>query len=304
MQRIVSYAGVIEMGNEKSIRGWAVGGVAAALLLLAAVPARATLLVADFNDLAPGGINGKAGGTGFTGNWSGSAIGQVVANNLTSALYAITQTGTAQRYRNDNSQGLRQNYRTPAVSPTGTVWFSFLARAEQSGDRAGLSLNAPTGTPFNDTGTVYAYLTGSTLNYQFGTGTAGTVINAAPVGTTALVVGRMVIAGSGGADSIQLWINPDLMANPDINAYAPVYSSSSVHFLDSIATVGAVAARVDGGTSGGGNVDSIRISDGGGDPGQAYYDVTGVPEPSSVVLLAIGAMGGLAYRWRRRRSSG
>ena len=50
----------------------------AALTLVVGSSAEATLVVADFNDVAAGTINGKGGGTGFTGNWSGSAGGTVV----------------------------------------------------------------------------------------------------------------------------------------------------------------------------------------------------------------------------------
>lgn len=285
------------------MRGWATVFLSGALLLAMGVDARAGLVVANFNDLTAGTINGQAGGTGFTGNWTGSTGGTVFAGDLSSANYNEPQTGTALRYRNANSTGLRQNFRTPTASTlTNTVWFSFLAMAETTGDRAGLSINAATGTPFADPGTVYAYFTGDTLNYSFGTGTANTLAAAAPLASTALVVGKLTISSSG-ADGIQLWVNPDLIANPDITTITPVYSSNAVDFLSSITTLGAVAARRDTGTSGGGDVDSIRFSDGGGNSAQAYYDVTGIPEPSS--LLCITSLAGIALlrRPRARRSS-
>lgn len=271
-----------------------------------AVSGNAALIVVDFNDLTAGGINGQAGGTGFSGSWNGSAGGTVAAGNLTSALYPLTQTGTAQRYQSVNATGLRQNFRTVASSPTGEVWFSLLAQVDEAANRAGFSLNAPTGTPFDNTGTVYAYLTGTTLNYSFGSGTAGTVTSANTLGSTALIVGRMNIVGGGGADSITLWINPDLVANPNIFDYTPVYSSSSVDFLDTISTLGVVAARsLTSGPSGAGQVDNIRFSDGNGNAAQAYLDVTGavIPEPATAALGAAGVLGFLLYRWRRTRAA-
>jgi hypothetical protein len=269
-------------------------------LLFTAASARATILVADFNDLTAGTLNGKGGGTGWTGNWTGSAGGTVAANDLTSALYSVPQSGTPLHYRSINATGLRQNYRTPAASPTGTIWFSYLAEAEATGDRAGVSINPPTPTPFNDPGTAYAYLIGNTLSYQFGAGTAGTTA-AGPVGSANLIVGKVDLnGGAGGADPVTLWLNPDLVANPDITAYTPVYDNASVDWLNSITTVGAVAARADGASSGGGDVDNIRFSDGGGNASQAYTDVTGVsaPEPAGLALLSAAAA---VITTRRRR---
>jgi hypothetical protein len=227
----------------------------------------------------------------------------VVAGDLTSALYNVSQSGTAQHYHSNNATGLRQNFRTPTASPTGTVWFSFLADAEQAGDQAGISINPPTASPFATPGDSYAYFVGTTLDYSFGAGTAGTVANATTLGATALVVGKIILnSAPGGADAIELWVNPDLTADPNINDFTPVYSSSSVDWLTSISTIGAVAARVENGSTGGGDVDNILFSDGGGDANQAYTDVTGaspVPEPASVSLFACFA-GLILFRPRRR----
>ena len=256
------------------------------------------LVVADFNDIASGGVNGKAGGTGFNGSWTGSSGGTVAGGNLTSTLYNVPQSGTAQRLRSINSTGLRQNFRTLSSSPAGTVWFSFLAQVEVGGGQAGLSFNAPTGTPFDNPGTAYAYFQDTSLHLSFGAGTATTVADANVIGSTALVVGEFVINGGGAADSVRLWVNPNLTANSDINTYTPVYSSNLVNALDSITHIGAVMARNDGAAAGGGGIDNIRISDGGGDAMQAYLDVTNIPEPSAVCLLATL---GLASTLRRRR---
>lgn len=276
--------------------------LAGLLFCSSAATAHATIMVADFNDLTSGALSGKAGGTGWSGNWTGSAVATVSSGDLTSPLYTLTQSGTPQHDHSTNSTGFRQNFRTSAASPTGTIWFSYLARAEAAGDRAGLSINSPTATPFNDPGTAYAYLVGDTLNYQFGVGTAGTLTGATPVGSNVLIVGKIDLnGGAAGADPISLWVNPDLVANPDINAYTPTYSNDSVDWLNAINTIGAVAARVDGGTAGGGDVDNVRFSDGGGNAAQAYTDVTGagVPEPTSLAFLALAGAAGLTKRRRR-----
>jgi hypothetical protein len=267
------------------------------LLVSMAAEARATLLVADFNDITTGDLKGKGGGTGFSSTWNGSSTPAVVSGNLGSARYDLPPTGTAQHVSGNNDTGLRQEFRSTVDSPTGTVWFSFLAKVDKTGDQAGLSINAPTTTPFGDPGDANVYLTGSTLNYQFGTGTAGTLANAVTIGTTALFVGRVTISSTG-ADPVSLWLNPDLIANPDITAYTPVYSSAGVDWLSSINVVGAIVAQKSGGSGGAGHVDNFRFSDGGGDAAEAYRDVTGVPEPGSLLVLA-GAFGALALRRRR-----
>jgi hypothetical protein len=275
--------------------------VGALALITPAATAGAAQLIADFNDLTAGAISGKGGGTGFSGNWFGSAGGTVVTGDLTSPLYNVPQTGTAQRYRSVNATGLRQNYRTPAASPSGVVWFSFLAMAESAGDRAGVSINAPTPTPFNDPGNSYAFLVGNTLNFSFGAGTAGTAPATDP-GSTVLVVGQVnVNGGAGNTDPVKLWLNPNLTATPDINLITPVYDSTAtpVEWLTSIATLGLVAARADGGASGGGNVDNVRFSDGGGNANQAFLDVTSVPEPGTAAVLALASAAGLLNRRRR-----
>ena len=270
----------------------------AGLVLAMASASQAALIIADYNDLTATTIQGKSGGTGFSGSWSGSANPAVIGGDLTSTLYNVPQSGTAQSIRGGNA-GLRQNYRTFSTNPVGTVWFSFLSRTDVSTDAAGISFNAPTASPYSDTGTIYAYFSGTTLNYQFGNG-AQTATSQTTLGNVALVVGRMTINTGGAADSVSLWVNPDLIANSDINAYTPVYSSSSVDFTDSLDYLGVVAAKMAGATTGSGGVsDNFRISDGGGSSSVAYSDVTGVPEPGTVALSLLG-LAGLGMRRRHR----
>lgn len=258
---------------------------------------------ADFGDVASGSIIAKTGGVGWTGSWSGSGSGFVVANNLTSSLYAAPQSGAARHFQNTNATGLRLNYRVPTFAFAGTIWFSFLMMAEEIGDRAGLALNAPTEIPFGNPGAAYTYLNGTTLNFSFGAGTAGSVEFAVPTGQTALIVGRINLnGGAGGEDPTSVWLNPNLIANPDINSFTPFYTNASVDWLGQITSVGAIAARADDAAVGAGNLDNIRISDGSGNANLAYAQVTGVPETSTTALLGISALA-FALRRREQRAS-
>lgn len=279
----------------------------AALPFLGAGSAQAVVLIANFNDTSTGGVNSKAGGTGFTGNWYGSASSNIVTGDVTSSLYNIPQGGTSLSLRNGNNAEIRQNFRTVTTSPTGEVWFSFLTRTQTSAtggtESAGISLNpSSTGTPFNNRGTFYIQMTGNNLVYALG-GAENTVPITPTVANTAydkttLIVVRMIISPSGGADTISLWVDPDLIANNNIFAYTPVYSNSTINALDTISVLGAISYQNANPGLGGGILDNIRFSDGNGNAAQAFFDVTGVPEPTSLALAALG-VGGFLFRRRK-----
>lgn len=272
--------------------------LASALAAVLALRTEAAVVTADFNDLTAGALNGKAGGTGWTGTWSGSAIGAVAAGDLTSSLYAITQSGTGEHIQNGNTTGLRQNFRIPTTALTGEVWFSYLARTTATTTGAGMSFNASTLTPFQDPGNAFLQFVGTSLIYRFGQASDQTLTNQVTINSTALVVGQMILNGGGAADTIKLWVNPNLIADPNIFDYTPVISSSALNFADSITTIGAIMHNNTGSsTTITGQLDVIRLSDGGGNAATAYLDVTGVPEPSAAALVGMGvALFGMARR--------
>ena len=272
--------------------------LAASLLAASLAPAEANSLSADFGDIASGAINGKAGGSGWNGSWSGSANGTVASGDLTSPLYAITQSGTAQHLQSSNTSGIRQNFRLPASALTGEIWFSYIAMTASSTTGAGLSFNAPTASPFQDTGNAFLQFVGTSLIYRFGQTTDQSISNAITLNSPTLVVGEMIL-GSGATDSIRVWANPNLIADPNIFDAPTAISLSSVSFADSITTVGAIVHNSGGVSTVFGQLDAIRISDGGGIESTAIRDVTGVPEPSAGLLACAGML--IAGVSRRRR---
>jgi len=271
------------------------GLLAIGLVCVSGPHATAALVVADFNDLSTGNLNGKAGGTGFSGNWdAGTGTIKVIPGDLTSTLYNIQQTGTAQSVRGDHHQARQQN-RALASSMSGEIWFSFLANNPNSNSRAGISLNA-SGWPAPSSESVL-FLGDDFRVYLNGSFTS--ISDATSLGKTTLVVGQMIVGA--GDDTLNVWVDPDLMSDYNIFNHTKVFSDSTTDFASSISRVGVISYRYGSGGTIGGTVDAVRFSD----TAMAFYDVTGVtgiiPEPSTLLIWALLAGLGIGVRWRRRK---
>ena len=117
--------------------------------------------------------------------------------------------------------------------------------------------------------------------------------DALAIGDTHLIVGKITI-GSGN-DSIQVWADPTNLG--DLNGSAAAQLSVGGSDLgDSLTMVGFGGINGTPGTASF-KLDALRFSDG----ANAFSDVTGVPEPGTLLLLATALVGLLAYAWRRRR---
>jgi hypothetical protein len=248
-------------------------------------------VIADFNDLAPGDLNGKTGGTGFAASaWINNSAGtaetfiDVVTGNLTAPAatnYSLPQSGAAQSAQNTNGTTSLQT-RALATPLTGdTVWFSFLLNQPTAspgvttGSRGGICLNQA--TTFHDPNNPRIMGLGSQLTAWL-TGNNDVVVNSAfTAGTTAVVLGRILVSDTGN-ETLSLWVNPN------VNALGtPTATHSGANWVGPTG-ITSVSVQSYGGSNGG-IVDAFRISD---DP-DAYAQVTGSTIPDPVLAVDPGS---------------
>ncbi|WP_193215094.1 hypothetical protein [Luteolibacter marinus] len=261
------------------------------ILALGGSTAGATTVVADFNDLVPGDLNGQFGGTGFgTDAWTNNSAGtvepfiDVVAGDLTAPAatnYALVQSGTPQSARNTDGTTSLQTRVLDTPLTGGTIWFSFLLNQASaspnstSGSRGGICFNqATTG---GDPGNPRVMALGSQLTAWLTGNSQITINNALTANTTALILGRIQVSDPGN-ETLSLWVNPDVNA---LGAPAGTFAGG-----DWVGAGGITSVSVQSyGAGNGGIVDAVRISD---DP-DAYTQVTGSTIPDPVLAVDPGS---------------
>ena len=273
------------MNREVRTAAWAAAG-----LLLSALPAFAEPVGTDLFNYENGSIADRAGGTGWAAerfnepaaapsapsDWN-VAFG--TANVLNGAL--VTQNSGAIREFNGPSEGVVEpsNEREGAFRNAGNVFFGFDITRQAGADWSGAS-----SFDFADERIFFGVPGGQSGPMRFGIEESGTAPAAerqnfstieAVAGRTYRVVAELDFE----TNLLSLWVDPEAgdELTPDVTrAYAGTNWSTAV--------------RLASGGTGSTSWDNLVVATNWNDPGL-------VPEPGSLALLGVGALGLL---WRRR----
>jgi hypothetical protein len=240
-------------------------------------PLGANTVIADFNDNFEGPLgaftvgDGQGGGVGWLSGdvWANTGTISVIPGDLVAPAatgYAVTQDPTSQSVQGTFSSG-RHTTRAVETPMNGTVWFSFLLNQPTSESRGGITFNQNASSPGNPrivaTGSEMRLGLGATL--QPGGGGA----NLLTIGETALILGRLSIDNTGLAETLDVWINPDVSGDSSSLPAPDTTLSEEAALLDTgVTRVGIQSYSADGL---GGIVDSLRVSD----AANAFEVVTG-----------------------------
>lgn len=236
-------------------------------------------------------INGKNGGTGFSGGWGNQTAATI---NLAGLTYAnLTTTGNSVNLTGDGIQVFRGLTGTGGGSGS-NVWQSFLIST--SATNVGLSLfnggNEQTfkgRTNGGNYGALFYEGTGRPINDGLAT-TANVGISMTPAVANATTHLYVVNFDQTGATPVYRgWLDPDASSlgtgSAPTGGSTFTLSTNTQFFnytqlrLGAFSGPGAVV-----------NFDELRLGD-------TWADVSPIPEPSSLLLLSVGALGLL----RRRR---
>ncbi|MCF7847755.1 MAG: PEP-CTERM sorting domain-containing protein [Kiritimatiellales bacterium] len=268
--------------------------------------ASAALVVADFNDLSTGDLNGQGGGSGFSGNYTGATNTQVIAGNLTSSLYDVSQSGTAQSIKSTTFVGAAggQIQRDLDSAMGGTIWISMLGENEIVQGRGGFSLNPTTGnTTANAFNVLFFNSNASTADVRLRAGSTTLASDNAlswSMGSTGLFLLRIQVS-VGGNETLDFWLNPNVSAYSSETDFlanvTPTLTHNATDLFDSVSSVGVFSYTSGATVSDGATLDNFRMSN---DSVDAFKDVTGIPEPATIGMLGLGVLLALALRRRMR----
>lgn len=248
--------------------------IALSCIALLTNTAKALTVVEDFEFYANGPLGNNAGGSGFSGAWTTntamfhvtntvnltySATGYEVGGISTGAITATPATTSV----------LSKRALAALIQGTGTgrmVWFSTLIRPTSNG-RVGLHFNA-SGTDRNTA--IAGFLAVGNGLRKLDDGVLSENLLTLSVNTTHLILGSILLKDSG-ESTVSYWLDPsDLTATNTIGTPDLTFAVSFNNiFGAALANIG-IEAYSDRNC----HLDALRISDGNGDPDQAFLDVT------------------------------
>lgn len=277
--------------------------IAAMAMTVGAANAAATIYE-PFSQAA-GDLNGKAGGTGLSGNWATNNTGLDIVSPTTLDYGDLDNTGG--QVNMPNNAGIWASVSTSTALSTAdllddgaTLWFSYVFQKtsnggsnEQSGFAFGTERVNPAfnGLNLSTAGDAFGVFTNSSsviasswANSTGRTGGTGTA-NLQALGTATLVIGKIVWnANSSLADTLTVYTRAldDIATEPNSGG-----STRSAILNQTAFDTISFGQRNSGGTQ---FYDEIRF-------GATFADVSPIPEPSAALLGGLG----MVVLLRRRR---
>ena len=277
-----------------------------AACLAAASTAQAALIAYEpFNYTGGTALLGQDGGTGWTGAWCNSLTPGNASQTITSP--GLDHSGLAESglkatlVGNSGGTGATSLFRQlkfPSGFSTDTLYFSFLAKANNDAERPwGMSLAnvSASSNPLDnlvggDSGSAYFSLQESS-NYNISY--HGSLVSTS---TLSLLVAKFDLS----TGNATLYVFPTGTAIPSNESSASAYATSNIATPgNSMGTINGIRLYALGKSASGtysaksADFDELRV-------GTTYADVIGVPEPSALLLLAVGSGLLAAHAWRKR----
>ncbi len=253
---------------------------AAALAVFISASAQGALLVSDSFPYADGNLVGQTPTVG--GTWAAHSGAGNLPVQVSSGQIVLQQGSGSREDVNSSFDGgwtagtsgnvVYSSFDLSVPDPSATISSTYFAHFLQgtSTFASRLWVTTPTSSGYR-----IALTNGSSLSPATG---APAYSSDLAFGTTYTVVTSYDYSTMTG----QLWIDPTLASHPSLDATDPGFADA----------VTAYAFRQSSGNTIE-NIDNLKV-------GTTFYDVTGIPEPSSLCLLGLG---GLALMGRKRRNA-
>jgi hypothetical protein len=248
--------------------------------------AQATLLFSEAFNYSPGALGGNINPGNSTAWSAGNAGLTVVGGNLTYAGLA-DQGGNEMQIANGSAGTI---FNTFANQTSGQIYYSFLfnATAADSANNYFTALNPAVATPngSSDAINAYFYAAGQLRIRAASLSAAGSTI--LTLNQTYLIVEELDLT----ARTATLWINPTASS---FGGTAPAADTTLTGIAATTTAVDNVGFKAQAAAGGPYLVDNLLI-------GTTWADVTpaGVPEPTTLAFAALGLLGGIMLRFRRR----